>query len=287
MLVDEDLAIMACPESRGALEFRGERRGGALTRGRLRCQSSRTQWCVEGGLARLYREARVTGSDEMMRKLYDRTHAMHDFGVRYFLPLWGGGTERQIRDGYMPRLELETLAPPPSGRPLRILEVGIGTGANLPLIYRRLPPGVPVELWGLDLSLEMLRDAQRRIRHMDYRSTDGSHIRLMLGDAHTLPFADSVFDRVFHVGGIAGFNDPRAALSEMARVARPGTPIVVVDEALDPDRPSNAYHRAMFKMLTSFASDPHVPREHIPYDASITFDEQLTRFYYCLVFTMP
>ena len=122
---------------------------------------------------------------------------------------------------------------------------------------------------------------------MGYKSVDGSHIRLLMADAHALPFADHVFDRVFHVGGIAAFGDPARAIREMVRVARPGTPITVVDEAFDNDRLSTPYHRWMFKMLTAFDPDVHVPREHLPANAEILYDKPLTRFYYCLSFRVP
>ena len=53
---------------------------------------------------------------------------------------------------------------------------------------------------------------------------------LFLGNAESLPFADASFDVVFHVGGINFFNDKAGAISELIRVARPGTKIVIIDE---------------------------------------------------------
>jgi ubiquinone/menaquinone biosynthesis C-methylase UbiE len=45
-----------------------------------------------------------------------------------------------------------------------------------------------------------------------------------------LPFADSSFDVVFHVGGINFFNDRAKAIREMIRVARPGSLLLIADE---------------------------------------------------------
>jgi ubiquinone/menaquinone biosynthesis C-methylase UbiE len=53
---------------------------------------------------------------------------------------------------------------------------------------------------------------------------------LILGNAEELPLRDDSFDAVLHVGGINAFNDRAKAISEMVRVARAGTKIVIVDE---------------------------------------------------------
>lgn len=58
----------------------------------------------------------------------------------------------------------------------------------------------------------------------------GFRVRLVQGEAEHLPFRDASFDVVFHVGGINFFNDKAKAMAEMARVAKPGTKIVVIDE---------------------------------------------------------
>src|SRR5262249_55333038 len=112
--------------------------------------------------------------------------------------------------------------------------------------------------------------------------------RLLLADAHSLPFQNDLFDRVFHVGAINAYRDPTRALHEMARVARAGTPIVVVDEQLDPGRDHTLCHRMAFHALTLFdthAQDPKllVPEEYRP-SAEVT---PVSRFYYCLTFTKP
>ncbi|MBY7142528.1 class I SAM-dependent methyltransferase [Virgibacillus sp. NKC19-3] len=50
------------------------------------------------------------------------------------------------------------------------------------------------------------------------------------GTAENLPFKDESFDVVYHVGGINYFNDKGKAISEMIRIAKSGTKIVIVDE---------------------------------------------------------
>jgi ubiquinone/menaquinone biosynthesis C-methylase UbiE len=192
------------------------------------------------------------------------------------------GTEQQVRDGYMPRLELSALRPRADGQPVRILEVGIGTGANLAWVRRDLPPGLPVEIWGVDLSQGMLRVLQRRLRQQSSEQP-----RLLMADAHALPFPTACFDRVFHTGAIGNYRAPDVALAEMARVAMPGTPIVVVDEQLDTSRRQGLYHRLMFRLVTFYDRHPHAPVEHLPPGAVSVRVEQISRFFYCLSFQMP
>jgi ubiquinone/menaquinone biosynthesis C-methylase UbiE/uncharacterized protein YbaR (Trm112 family) len=278
-----DVERIACPACRGRLAARGAQDGGRLVRGTLACGGCGALWPVDDGLPRLYREEDVRGTDKLMRHIYDGLPSLHDAAVRVLLPLFQiGGSERSFRDAFMRRLDLGSLGERQDGRPLRILEVGVGTGANLPLLQRDVPPGVDVEIWGLDLSRGMLRQCDKRLR----RRPD-PRVRLLLGDAHALPFEDATFDRVFHVGAMNSYRDPRRALAEMARVALPGTPIVVVDEQLDRSRPQGLYHRATFRLVTFYDPAPHCPVELLPQGATDVLEEQISRFLYCLTFRMP
>jgi ubiquinone/menaquinone biosynthesis C-methylase UbiE len=140
------------------------------------------------------------------QRMYDRFAPLYDFADSAYRRL----TRRDIRAFLAEEFEL---------RPrMRILEVSIGTGANL-----RLLPG-DAEIHGLDLSMGMLRACRRNLRRAHREGL------LYQGEAEHLPFRDNSFDLVFHVGGINFFNDRRRALQEMLRVARPGTRLVVSDE---------------------------------------------------------
>lgn len=282
-LHQDDVARLSCPEGGGALRFEGQAPDGWLWEGWLQRRDGGPPWPVRRGLPWLYRDAQVRGTDRLMRHIYDRLPRLHDPVVKYTLPLFqSGGTEGDLRDAYMRRLDLGSLRPRADGAPVRILEVGAGAGANIGLLYRDLPPGLPVELWGLDLSVGMLSVARRKLR-----SNPGWHMRLLAGDAHRLPFPDGGFDRAFHVGGIGGFRDPAAALAELGRVAAPGTPIVVVDERLDPGGRHRLGHRLAFRAITFYDDDPRAPVTELPAAAIDVRDEQISRFYYCLSYRMP
>jgi hypothetical protein len=72
----------------------------------------------------------------------------------------------------------------------------------------------------------------------------------------------------------------------MARVARPDTPIVVVDEQLDPNRSHWWHQRLMFRLMALTGALPASPVALLPAGAIRIVNEQTTRFYYCLTFRM-
>ncbi len=87
----------------------------------------------------------------------------------------------------------------------RVLEIGTGTGALIPLIQEAVPQAIMVSV---DLSHRMLR----RARH---RSPAASLLR---ADAHFLPLASQSVDLVICHNVFPHFRDKPAALRELARV---------------------------------------------------------------------
>lgn len=286
-LTTADLGVLKCPKPNcpGGLIFAGtlgspidDRGDRPLVWGTLECQECKHVWRVHLGCPDFVESGSVTGSDWLLRPIYDFIAPVHDIGVDCVLPLLQYPDPTGSRDRYVEEMKLEDLKP--EAGPIRILEVGIGAGANLPLLQRHLPLDVDVEFWGIDLSLGMLLQCAWRTEWW----YSVPRVRLLLGDAHSLPFQDHQFDRVFHVGGINGYRDPKTALSEMARVAKQRTPIVVVDEELDPNRPHDLRHKLAFHSLTWFDPNPRAPRDLVPpgsVDVKVT---PVSRFYYCLSF---
>ncbi|HHN75292.1 MAG TPA: methyltransferase domain-containing protein [Acidobacteria bacterium] len=101
----------------------------------------------------------------------------------------------------------------------RVLEVGVGTGLNLPLY----PAGVRVV--GIDLSSPMLKEARRRRRVAD----GGARIHLGQMDATRMAFPDDAFDFVYAPYVISVVPHPREVVAEMGRVCRPGGKVVIVN----------------------------------------------------------
>src|SRR2546430_17043594 len=96
-----------------------------------------------------------------------------------------------------------------------VLEVGIGTGLNLPLY----PPAC--RLTGIDLSAEMLDKAVERVQTLAM-----PNVTLKVMDATSMDFADDEFDKAVATYTISAVPDPFAVLREMPRVVKPGGALV-------------------------------------------------------------
>ena len=105
-------------------------------------------------------------------------------------------------------------------RGIRILDVGCGSG--FPLFELAQVHGPSCHVTGIDVSRPALERAESK------RQTYGlTNIRLVRGDGARLPFADGEFDLIVSNLGVNNFEDPRAALGECARVAKPHARIVL------------------------------------------------------------
>jgi phosphatidylethanolamine/phosphatidyl-N-methylethanolamine N-methyltransferase len=100
-----------------------------------------------------------------------------------------------------------------------ILDVGVGTGLELPLFDAK------VNLVGVDLSEPMLRRAQSRVAKQHLRQVAG----LCVMDATRLAFPSAHFDAVVAPYVLTVVPDPAATLDELARVVKPGGEIVLVN----------------------------------------------------------
>jgi len=100
----------------------------------------------------------------------------------------------------------------------RVLEVGVGTGLNLPLYPR------DCEVTGIDISEGMLRKANERVRTYAMTNT-----KLMVMDASKLEFPENSFDRVIATYVISAVPDPVKTLLEMRRVCKPSGHLVILN----------------------------------------------------------
>jgi len=117
---------------------------------------------------------------------------------------WFAGRRQLLR-----RL-LQGLGPQPSWR---ILEVGCGTGANLPVL---IDSGVQ-QVVGCDYALLALKHCAVHTRHA----------ALSQSEARALPFASSRFDVLVAADVLEHLDDDEAALAEFARVLKPGGHLLV------------------------------------------------------------
>jgi ubiquinone/menaquinone biosynthesis C-methylase UbiE len=207
----------------------------------------------------------VSGQNEKYQRLYDRIAVLYDPGQRLYIWLT---RKPPFQLAYMSELEVSTKA--------RVLEVSIGTGANLPFIRS------DAEIYGLDLSWGMLRQCRKNLRRWKRTA------ELFQGEAEQLPFRDEVFDVVFHVGGINFFNDGERAIREMIRVAKPGTKLMIVDETekvVKRNYEKNPLTRKYYKGRVEAVASPLdlVPREMREIASLTLLDGKL----YCVTFRKP
>ncbi len=99
----------------------------------------------------------------------------------------------------------------------RVLEVGVGTGKNMPFWPK------DAQVTGIDLTPGMLEIARRRAQQLRL-ITD-----LRLGDAQALDFPDSTFDTAVATFVFCSVPDPVLGLRELARVVRPGGQVLLLE----------------------------------------------------------
>ncbi len=92
----------------------------------------------------------------------------------------------------------------------KILDAGCGTG----LLAEYLPTR---EIWGIDISKEMVAWAQNRLPHAQ------------VGDVEDLPYDDNFFDTVFARSIIHHLEQPEKGVEELVRVLKPGGRIIFLD----------------------------------------------------------
>ena len=98
--------------------------------------------------------------------------------------------------------------------PTRVLDVATGTaGVALRLVER-----CDAQVTGIDLSESMLRRGVTNVAH----AAVTARVRLAVGRAEQLPFADATFDALTFSYLLRYVADPAATLRELARVVKPG-----------------------------------------------------------------
>ncbi|MEF3194104.1 MAG: class I SAM-dependent methyltransferase [Halothiobacillaceae bacterium] len=112
----------------------------------------------------------------------------------------------------------------------RVLLVGVGSGLDLPFLPH------DADYTGIDITPAMLERARRRAQR------SGCPIRLMNGNAMSLPFDDGEFDRIVMHLILAVVPDPARALREAARALRPGGEVLILDKFLRPGQRAPLRH---------------------------------------------
>jgi ubiquinone/menaquinone biosynthesis C-methylase UbiE len=115
----------------------------------------------------------------------------------------------------------------------RALEVGVGTGKNLPYYPRN------VKVTAIDLSPRMLEKARKKAADL------GLDVDLREMDVQNLAFPDRCFDRVFATFVFCSVPDPVMGLQELKRVCKPDGKLLLLEHM----RPGNALLGFFFDIL--------------------------------------
>jgi ubiquinone/menaquinone biosynthesis C-methylase UbiE len=103
----------------------------------------------------------------------------------------------------------------------RVLELGIGTGANLPFYTNQVS-----EVVGIEPSTALLQKAQTRLQQLKQQSVIQPQVILQPGSAEKMDFADATFDTVVACLVFCTIPQAEAAAREMHRVLKPGGKVV-------------------------------------------------------------
>lgn len=159
---------------------------------------------------------------------------------------------------------------------MRILDIGTGTGWGA-----RLAAWRGARVTGIDIAPGMLEAARALSSGCDPRPD------FRQAAAEDLPFGDGTFEAVLSTYGVIFSNDPARAVSEMARVLRPGGRLALATWADDP----GSYIPRFFALIAEWSNAPPPPSN--PFDwgradwladtLGAAFDievrEQVTTFY--------
>lgn len=116
----------------------------------------------------------------------------------------------------------------------RVLELGVGVGANWPY----LPPELAYV--GIEPDPYMLRRARKRA------AATGRQLTVEQARAEELPFEDESFDTVLVTLTLCTVEDPQRALSEAQRVLKPGGSLIFAEHV----RPEGRLAARVFDAIT-------------------------------------
>lgn len=133
----------------------------------------------------------------------------------------------------------------------RVLEVGIGTGLNMPYYDKNRV----TRITGLDPALQLHPLARERIAQA------GLDVELVGLSAEQIPRPDASFDTVLVTYTLCTIPDPRAALREMRRVLAPGGRLLYCEHGRAPDASVQRWQARLQPLWGPLAGGCHLGRD--------------------------
>jgi ubiquinone/menaquinone biosynthesis C-methylase UbiE len=166
----------------------------------------------------------IKNQDSATRKRYNRLSFIYDLVEMPMEYLSSGKSRERLGDRIRDQ-----------GR--QVLEVGVGTGKNIPYY----PPDV--KMTAIDFSPKMLERAKKKAVKRESPPVD-----LLEMDIQELAFPDDQFDMVFATFVFCSVPDPVKGLEELRRVCKPGGKLILLEHM----RPGNPILGFIFDLLNPF-----------------------------------
>ncbi len=145
------------------------------------------------------------------------------------------------------RRQREKVVPRARGR---VLEIGIGSGRNLPFYDSERVAGV----WGLDPSPELRRMAAKAARRAEVE------VELLDGTAEQIPLESASVDSIVVTYTLCSIAEIEAALGEMARVLAPGGELHFCEHGAAPDESVRRWQDRVTPLWKRVAGGCHLNR---------------------------
>ncbi|MEX1139311.1 MAG: bifunctional demethylmenaquinone methyltransferase/2-methoxy-6-polyprenyl-1,4-benzoquinol methylase UbiE [Bacteroidota bacterium] len=145
-------------------------------------------------------------------------------------------------------------------RPSNVLDVATGTGDLAFEAVRQLHPHHVI---GIDVAPAMLDIGRAKAVKKGFRSVEFAE-----GPAEALPFETDSFDALTVGFGVRNFSDLSKGLSEMYRVLRPGSPVIVLEFSRPRSFPVqqlySLYSKTLLPAVGGFISRDREAYEYLP-----------------------
>lgn len=131
----------------------------------------------------------------------------------------------------------------------RVLEVGIGSGLNLPFYSSAV-----TSVTGVDPSRELLAMAREVVPTLPFA------VELVDRGAEDMPFDERSFDSVVTTWTLCSIPKAREALGEMRRVLKPGGELIFMEHGLSPERTVSAWQQRLNPLWNRIAGGCNLNR---------------------------
>ena len=131
----------------------------------------------------------------------------------------------------------------------RVLEIGIGSGLNLPFYRRDIAAVI-----GIDPSLELLTMARKHTAWLHFP------VKLLHGPAEALPLEDGSVDSVVITWTLCSVAEPARVLAEARRVLQPGGALIFIEHGQAPEAGVRRWQDRLTPLWRKLAGGCHLNR---------------------------